>query len=245
MIAEGIFELNVPKERIVELTPYLDDITFKVHNVKQQAYIDKPITMEMRAFAWYYCHNNHNRSDAYRRSYRSHYDKKESKLILDETVSTTTTAGCGYRTYQYPHIKEAIQRIQSKLLSDIRDQAGSKIIEQLQIQAFYDPKMFINPDGALAFSDWEEIPPKYRCCVEEIKTDYKGYQAQQRVTHIKLVDRDKARKELMKLAPDLFQDSMKLIHATYDKDGNETGLDFSKMSDDELKRKLTEIQQGE
>lgn len=224
-----ILEVDYPPELIKRLTPFLDSITYNVGET-----VRKP-SLKQRTYAWYYCYNNGNKSDAYRRAYYSSFHKGRGKLIPDDDLNTNTITQGGSDSYRRPYISEMIRLIRADIEHKIKDDIPQTLLEQLQIQATYDPAMFIKADGAPAFSDWEEIPPAYRCCVEGINSTRYGKNGNICETTIKLVNRAAARKELMVLAPDLLApNKVELIHKTLDKDGKETGLDMSRLSDAEL-----------
>jgi len=227
-------EVDYPQELVKKLTPYLDEI-FYMNGDKER----KP-NIRQRCYAWYYCYNGGNKTDAYRRAYHSTFHKGRRKLIEDEDLNIQSLTTGGSSNYRKDYIKDMIRLIRVDISSKIKDDVPQTILEQLQIQATYDPSMFIRANGEVAFRDWEEIPPAYRCCVLGISTQRYGKSGAICETTIKLVDRKEARKELMVLAPDLLQpNKVELIHKTVDKDGKETGIDYSKLSDDELREILT------
>jgi hypothetical protein len=66
------------------------------------------------------------------------------------------------------------------------------------VQAFYDPTMFFNPDGTVRFQSWDEIPERFRHCIEGMEVKYYGKDADKRVIMLKLVNREKAQMQLAK-----------------------------------------------
>lgn len=225
-----LLEVDYPQELIRKLTPYLDDITYPSgeKNIKPN--------LRQRSYAWYYCFNGGNKTDAYRRAYFSDYHKGRAKLIPRDNLNVQCITTGGSSNYKKIYIREFIRLIRVDIEQKIKADIPQTLLEQLQIQATYDPAMFITPTGKAAFTEWEEIPPAYRCCVLGIDSTRYGKDGKLCETKIKLVDRATARKELLGLAPDLLQpNKVELIHKTIDKDGNETGIDYSKLSDDELK----------
>ena len=55
--------------------------------------------------------------------------------------------------------------------------------------AFYDPSVFINEDGAPAFTSWDQVPAEQRKCIESIETKAYGKDGLVTITSIKLADR--------------------------------------------------------
>jgi len=109
-----------------------------------------------------------------------------------------------------PKIQSALRLLIDRWLGEQKSTFEKRIIEQLNIQAFYDPSMFIDTEGSAKFKSWDDIPEQYRCCVEGIETRYYGKDAEQSATTIKLVNRVKAREELSKYITLFREESMKL-----------------------------------
>lgn len=241
---EELREVDYPVIHIKRITPYLDNITDEKGNMIRQ---------KARAFCWYYVHNGNNKADAYRRAYHSKFNTETRKLEHDYKDHTKEeihrrneiTSTKGYDLFSIPYIRKVIRIIEKKYMKEIRDYLPQSMLEQLVIQATYDPSMFFTPEGKVAFSSWEEIPKKYRCCVEGIEQKAYGKDADVTITTIKLVDREKSRKYLLKMCPGLLEaEKHEVIHKTIDKNGNEIGIDYTKFSDAELLQKYTELKEG-
>ena len=150
--------------------------------------------------------------------------------------------------FKKQYIKECIHLIQENHKANLLQDFHQTYIEQLQIEATYDPSMFIDPTGKPVFKKWEEIPEKYRCCIKEIETKAYGKDADRVITKIVLVDRSKARQELVKYAPHLIPcpDQYEIIHKTIDKQGELVGFNGNfnpqNLSDKELKDLADKIQ---
>lgn len=214
-------EIDFNHMQIKEMTPYLDDI--KVSYGKYS----RGLTIRQRAFCWY-CVWGDNKLSAFEKAYGRKIKKNSTNVVYIESDK--------------PHIKEAIKRIRENVQRQIKESLPSQLCEQLVIQAMYDPSMFFNPDGSVAFKNWNEIPKKYRCCVQGIKTKAYGKDGDTIITTIELADREVARKYLIKMFPGLVgPDKIDVVHRTVDKDGNEVGIDFSKASDEELERRIIEL----
>lgn len=232
-ITTRIEEKDYPLELIKKLTPYLNHLTYVTGVTK------KKITPQMRGFCWYYVYNHGNKSDAYRRANYSVYSKKQDKLLPRKHIQHNTVAHGGNRSYRAEYIKEGIRLIRAEIESKIKTDIPQTIIEQLLIQATYDPAMFITESGKPAFEHWDDIPEDYRCCVEGIQSKRFGKDGAICETTIKLVDRAVARKELLKIAPELLQpDRLNIIHSTIDSDGKPVGINYRGMSDAELQEIL-------
>lgn len=230
-----IKEVDYPLNLIKKVTPYLNDIVYpwKIINGEMR---NRYLNDRQRGFAWYYTHNNGNRSDAYIRANFSEFHMGRGKLIPFKDINANTVTTGGSNTYRKNYIQEAICLIRDEIENKIKADIPQTILEQLQIQATYDPKMFIKPNGSPAFTEWDEIPSEYRCCVEGIENVSYGKYGTSFKTKIKLVNRAVARKELLQIAPNLLQPSkIAVLHTTLDGAGNETGINYSKLSDDELR----------
>lgn len=230
-----IKEVDYPLNLIKKITPYLDEV--KVPRKLRNGEIRYRFANEkQRGYAWYYVHNQGNRRDAYRRAYFSEFHKGRGILVPDKDLNQNTITSGGHVIYKSTYIQDMIRLIRDEIENKIKADIPQTILEQLQIQATYDPKMFIKHDGSPAFKDWEEIPSEYRCCIEGIETTRYGKNGTLVETRIKLVNRAVARKELLQIAPNLLQPSkLQLIHTTLDADGNEKGINYQKLSDDALK----------
>ena len=144
------------------------------------------------------------------------------------------------------YIQEAISKIEAEHLRQVKLTIPKSLMNQLVVQATYDPSMFFNPDGSVAFNEWDEIPEEYRCCVEGIETKAYGRDGTTLLTTIKLVDREKARKYLLKVCPGLLEaEKMEIIHKTIDEQGNPVGIDLKKLSDEEILARVQKIKERE
>jgi len=232
---DGLREIELSPLAIKKLTPYLDSIKDIVNGGKNGDIV-RNLGLKERAFAWYYCYNGGNKSDAYRRAYCSVKVSSKGKLIVDREISQDSLYCGGDRLYRKARVHEAILKIRADMESKVREDVQQSIIDQLVVQATYDPQMFVNPDGSPAFSSWDQIPPKYRCCVEGIETRKHGKEADVTTIFIKLVNRDRAREQLQKLVPGLFaSDRMEILFKTLNKEGKEVGIDYEHLSDKALR----------
>jgi hypothetical protein len=194
--------------------------------------------------------NGNNKADAQRRAYYSRWNKETEKLeLIEERVKRTTNFNIqqmGLQNYCKPIIKQAIHLIRTNNEKEIKTNLPQILLEQLYAQATYDPGMFIDKNGDPKFKDWDEIPENYRCCVEGIETNWHGKDADRKSVKIKLVDREKARKYLTKLCPSIFvPEKLEHVIKTIDKEGKEVGIDYSKMSEEELRTLYKKISERE
>lgn len=234
-------EIDYPQRLIKKVTPFLNDITYIKKNVKNGC----KLTLRHRAYAWYYVYNYGNKADAYRRAYYSYYHLGRRKLLPEEGIQQSTLAVGGNKLYRQKHIQQSIVAIRDEIESKIKADVPQTLIEQLMIQATYDPAMFLKVDGTPAFNTWEEIPFKYRCCVISIKKKRYGRNSMYEETEIVLTDRAVARKELQAIAPQLLApNKVELIHKTVDELGRETGLNMNKLSDKDLLEILNSTKGG-
>ena len=241
-----IHEIDYSKTQIKKLTPYLNDIT-----IPPKSKNDKPkhLTLFHRAFAWYYIHNNNNKADAYKRAKYGIYDKNTNTIKIKIPPKyenkkkgrnfNRDSAILSGELCTKLYIKEAIARVRRNHIDNIKIDLPQTFIQQLQIQATYDPEMFYTPDGKPAFSEWSEVPKEYRCCIEHLETKYYGKDADRKVIIMKLVDRKSARQELYKFVDSalLNPEKFEVIHKTLNKQGQEVGLNeeqVKNMSDREL-----------
>lgn len=231
-----IQEVDYTLDQIKCITPYLDNITYEDTLGKIRHLSDR-----QRGYAWYYCFNNGIKSDAFKRAYDGRFSSKLNKIIFKNDIAEQTIYTRAYVLHRKTIVGRAIRAIRDDIEKNIRENMDQTILEQLQVQASYDPGMFIDPQGRVKFSTWDEIPPKYRCCVEGISTTRYGKNGGIVETTIKLVNRAQARSELLKIAPGLLQPTKsELLLKTLDDDGKEVGIDYSRLSDDELRAMLKE-----
>lgn len=238
MGTKQIQEVDYSLETIRAITPYLDDITYSQENGNIRHLTDK-----QRGYAWYYCFNNGVKSDAFRRAYDGRFSSKLNKIIFKNKIAEDTVGTRAYLTHKHVLVGQSIRLIRQEIERTIRENMNQTILEQLQIQASYDPGMFIYPNGTPKFKTWDDIPPAYRCCVEAITTSRYGKNGGIVETNIKLVNRATARAELLKIAPGLLQPTKsELLVKTLDEKGNEVGIDYSKLSDDQLRKMIEETE---
>ena len=115
------------------------------------------------------------------------------------------------------------EQLEQKIKADI----PQTMLQQLQIQASYDPSMFIKVNGTANFKDWSEIPLEYRCCIEGIDP---------KTGKVQLVNREKAREKLLSLAPGLLvTQKLEVTHLTKNDNGDEVGINTKTMSDADLR----------
>lgn len=245
------YEAELNPMQIKKLTPYLNDIKYPNPNKNDKNNPYRYLNLKQRAFAWYYVYNGNNKADAYRKAYMSKWNSRDKRLVYQGIKNKkvkmdefTYNAVMAQTIYNHTYMNEAVKLIREKWEASIKVDIPQTLLEQLKIQCTYDPSIFINVDGSPKFKTWDEIPEEYRCCVEGIESKYHGRNADVKTTIIKLVDRDKARKYLMELAPNLFDPVQKieLTHATIDAEGKKIGLnDLNKLSTEELKKILNDV----
>jgi phage terminase small subunit len=150
-------------------TAYLEDLNLKPKELK---------------FCWYYVQSDFNSRKAiemagYVMKNVNSVDSKASQLLSNLKI------------------KQAISRIIQNYIGEVKDNLEKRILQTLSIQAFYDPFMFIDEKGGPAFEVMEDIPEKYRCCIEGIETKYYAGSQKSSIV-IKLVDRKWALEKLSK-----------------------------------------------
>lgn len=166
---------NYTIQEIVKLTPYLDDMEVKLTN-------------KQRAFIYYYVINGFRKVDACRRAgYNCKKGKKESMQLLQQAN----------QNLNLPYIKQARDLIISHIIKD-KKEIEKKLFEIWYTQATYDPAMFYNPDGTVKFKTWEEVPRKYRCCIEKMEEKYYGKDGNVKVIILTLADKKFAQQQLDK-----------------------------------------------
>lgn len=74
-----------------------------------------------------------------------------------------------------------------------------EIMDTTLARAFYDPSMFLNPDGSPAFDRWEDIPEVYRRCIEGIDVKFWGKDANRQSVTYTLANRSDALKQLSQI----------------------------------------------
>lgn len=170
---QEIYQLS--NAEIVKITSYLDDIEPK-------------LTIKQRKFAYFYILNNMNGVEAAKYAgYKVHKGKNEymhCQVIASQNLNKLI-------------IIEAIEKIANKIIKN-RKALEQRLFDIWFSQATYDPSIFFNPDGELKFKTWEEIPEKYRCCIEGMEIKYYGKDAQRKIIALKLVDKKFAQDKLDK-----------------------------------------------
>lgn len=104
----------------------------------------------------------------------------------------------GSKMFERPGVIQAVQDHIDRWMAEKKIELNEKIIDVLYCQAFYDPAMFITPRGKPRFENWEEIPEKWRCCIEGITTKAYGKDALVQLTEISLVSRERSLERLAK-----------------------------------------------
>jgi hypothetical protein len=82
-----------------------------------------------------------------------------------------------------------------------------EIMDTTVARAFYDPSMFLNPDGSPAFDRWEDIPAVYRRCIEGIDVKFWGKDANRQSITYTLANRSDSLKQLSQILS-LIKDGM-------------------------------------
>ena len=101
---------------------------------------------------------------------------------------------------QRKRIREGIDRIMQWELEGIHVTLANDIIGTLYRMAFYDPAMFIDANGRARFTNIDDVPEEYRCCIKGIRTTVHPKDANKEYHEIQLVDKMEALKELMQYA---------------------------------------------
>ena len=101
---------------------------------------------------------------------------------------------------QRKRIREGIDRIMQWELEGIHITLANDIIGTLYRMAFYDPAMFIDANGRARFTNIDDVPEEYRCCIKGIRTTVHPKDANKEYHEIQLVDKMEALKELMQYA---------------------------------------------
>lgn len=131
-----------------------------------------------------YLINDFNATDAYMRTVARKGSKREA------------CAAQAHHLINNNKIQQAIKVVMDKWLGEKKLKLESKIIKTLYHRAFYDPFMFINPDGTIKFSKAEEIDEEWRCVVDGIEQKYHGKDAEKETVTIKLANKEQAMREL-------------------------------------------------
>lgn len=172
----------------------------------------------------------------------------EAQKVLDRWAKLLNRNA--HSLWNKEYIAEAYLVLLEGYLKSIKKNLSQTLTEQMITQATYDPAMFISPDGSPAFTDWDEIPQKYHCCVEGIESKFYGKNADRKVVVIKLADRKQARQELFKTTDALVEGirEIKNKNPNLGKDISEFGIssgefDPKSMSDSDLKSLYERMEQ--
>lgn len=142
------------------------------------------MTIQEAMFAIEYASNGFNAAAAYRQQ----YDKRLSDGRAEVRAQTLLRNDA---------VRQAVVDVVTLWINEKRLRLEREVIASLYAQAFYDPAMFVTPDGCVAFDAWEDIPAEWRCCVEGI--EQRRDKAGVPYTTIKLVDRKWALDRLSRL----------------------------------------------
>lgn len=118
----------------------------------------------------------------------------------DVQMTRRTAKMRALKLMQRKKIKEGIERIMQWELEGIHITLANDIIGTLYRMAFYDPAMFIDANGGARFTDIDDVPEEYRCCIKGIKTTVHPKDVNKEFHEILLVDKMEALKELMQYA---------------------------------------------
>lgn len=145
---------------------------------------DTKLTIQEALFAIEYASNGFDGHAAYAK----HFDKRLSRGKAEVRA---------HALLRRDEVRAAVVAVVTLWINEKKLRLEREVIHVLYCQAFYDPAMFINPDGSLAFANWKEIDPEWRVCIEgiEAKRDQKGNE----YIVIKLVDRKWALDKLSRL----------------------------------------------
>jgi hypothetical protein len=168
----------------------------------------KELTGKEILFIAEYLTNNLQQTKAYLKVY---CNNDKSKYGLSGVES--------HKLLKKPKIKSAIAKVLDEWLGSKKLKLEYEIINRLYKRAFYDPFLFINPDGSPTFKKKEDIPEKWRCCIEGIETKAYGKDATTKITTIRLVDQDKALDKLAKYIT-LFKENIEVTHTMTDETEN-------------------------
>jgi hypothetical protein len=157
-------------------------------NLYHQLRKEKKLPLKYIMFVAEYVTNGFNATEAYMRSIARKGSKREGAqshavgIVADSRVA------------------EAIKIVIEAWLGEKRLKLEKKIVDQLYRRAFYDPSMFVKPNGVVNFKEWEEIPEEWRCCIDGIekKKYWHGKESSEDVIILRMANRDKAREELSK-----------------------------------------------
>jgi len=169
--------------QIKALTPYLDNFSPRLTNLQ-------------RAFVWYYCHNGFSAANAAK---LAGYKSGSKRGKVNKKSTNLYYAVQGNENLNHAYIIDAVQLVVRNIVDIEKNSIEPKLFENWMSQAFYDPALFVNPDGTIAFRSWDEIPQQYHCCVISIEKKYYGRNADKEVIVIKLADKKYAQDKLDKL----------------------------------------------
>jgi len=143
-----------------------------------------------------------------------------------------------------PKIKKAIRHHMEAFLAAAAVALDKRVVDQLMVEAFYDPFDFINVDGTPAFNKKEDLTPAQRRCIIGIEEKYNMY-TKKYTKVIKLVDRTKARAELSRYV-ELLSGAGKLPEDVKEEAGKVgKKLQLEKQTDAELLSLIGEGPEGE
>lgn len=161
---------------------------------------DLNLTLKQRKFVYFYVMNGNNGVEAVKNAgytkakYKKWLENKQKKIENGEELTEKEQYFVDFTILLAQNlvklsIKNAIKVLQNNLVDNEKLNIPTELIEKYKVMANYDPTMFFDKYGEPVFESLQDVPEKYRCCVESIETKYHGKDADRRTTVIKLVDR--------------------------------------------------------
>jgi hypothetical protein len=147
---------------------------------------DKNLNLKEISFVALYVTNGFNATDAYMGSIARKGTKRDTANSAAVAVIAKSS------------IKDAIRVVIDSWLAEKKGKLEAQIIGLWYHRAFYDTKMFVDGEGAVAFKKLEDIPEEWRCVIDGIEAKYYGKDADRKVVVLKLANKEAAARELGK-----------------------------------------------
>ena len=124
------------------------------------------------------------------------FNPTQAAKFVHPDASPSSWASYGSDYIRRPVVQQLLSDYTSAWLRGKAFELEHNLMETLEALAFYDVSKFLNPDGSLAFSKWEDLPAPLRRCVEGVEVKFFGAQAQRQTVSLQLAKRADALKAI-------------------------------------------------
>lgn len=124
------------------------------------------------------------------------FNASEAARYVHPEASPNSWGSFGSQYLRRPIVQQLLNDYTSAWLRGKAFELEHNLMETLEALAFYDVSRFLNPDGTLAFKNWNELPEPLRRCVEGVEVKFFGANAQRQTVSLQLAKRADALKAI-------------------------------------------------